>query len=161
MYQVLVPIDHDEARVLAQVRAVANLPAATSSVEALLLHVMTDRPYGKPGERSDSVRSGTWDFPLDYGGEAERTSIAQIPTGRTAVEYLRERGVEVHGECVPGDPAEDILRTARSVGVDLIVLGGRKQSQVGSILFGSVSQRVVRHTDRPVMVTGSVDASSE
>lgn len=155
MYRVLIPIDHDEDRTLAQVRAVAGLPDASASVRASLLHVFTDRPHGKPTERSESVRSGTWDFPVDYGGEAERTSIEQIPAGRTAIDFLRDRDVEVEGECVPGDPVEAILRTAEATDADLVVLGGRKRSQLGSVLFGSVSQEVLLHADRPVTITGT------
>ncbi|MFB6303795.1 MAG: universal stress protein [Haloferacaceae archaeon] len=161
MYRVLVPIDHDEDRVLAQVRTVADLPDASASVEASLLHVFTDRPHGKPAERSDSVRSGTWDFPVDYGGEAERTPIEQVPTGRTAVDFLRDREVTVNGECVPGDPVEAILRTADGIDADLIVLGGRKRSQLGSVLFGSVSQEVLLHADRPVTITGTAGGPTE
>jgi nucleotide-binding universal stress UspA family protein len=46
------------------------------------------------------------------------------------VAWLKERGLDAHGYIAFGDPIEQIDATARSLGVDLIVLGHRKRSRL-------------------------------
>mgnify|MGYP006299151639 CR=1 FL=1 len=135
MYRVLVPIDSSEERTAAQVDAVASLPGANESVEATLLYVFEDRET------------------------AESTSVTQLRTGSTAERRLLDRGVAVETESRYGDPAEGIIEVADAMDADLIVLGGRKRSPLGSLLFGSVSQAVTLDATRPVVVTGGVKES--
>jgi nucleotide-binding universal stress UspA family protein len=135
MYRVLVPIDSSEERTAAQVEAVASLPDAAGSVEATLLHVFEDRET------------------------AESTSATQLRTGGTVEQQLLDHGVAVQTESRYGDPAEEILEAAEGFDADLIVLGGRKRSPLGSLLFGSVSQAVTLDATRPVVVTGGVKQS--
>lgn len=51
-----------------------------------------------------------------------------------------------------GDPAEEIVKSARSRDVDLVVLGARGLRTLGRLLLGSVSETVLHHTDRPVVI---------
>ena len=51
-----------------------------------------------------------------------------------------------------GDPDKEILRTAESLGVGLIVVGSRGLGAVSRALMGSVSDSVVRHAHCPVFV---------
>ena len=51
-----------------------------------------------------------------------------------------------------GDPDKEILRTAESLGVGLIVIGSRGLGAVSRALMGSVSDSVVRHAHCPVFV---------
>jgi len=53
--------------------------------------------------------------------------------------------------CPAGDPVNEILKSAKDYNVDLILTGARGRS-IKKILVGSVSEGVVRNTDRPVMV---------
>ena len=46
------------------------------------------------------------------------------------VAWLKERGLDAHGYIAFGDPIEQIDLTARSLNVDLIVLGHRKRSRL-------------------------------
>ena len=62
---------------------------------------------------------------------------------------LMDRDFEV--ELVPGGAAQAICHVAEARGADEIVLGSRGQGRVGSLL-GSVSEDVLRHADRPVVV---------
>jgi nucleotide-binding universal stress UspA family protein len=62
------------------------------------------------------------------------------------------------GDAVPvdvaarhGDPAEEIVRYARSHGVDLIVVGTHGRSGVSRAVLGSVAERVARHAPCPVL----------
>jgi nucleotide-binding universal stress UspA family protein len=51
-----------------------------------------------------------------------------------------------------GKPAEEILDAAEEGGFDLVVLGHRGMGAARRFLMGSVSERVVRHATRPVLV---------
>jgi nucleotide-binding universal stress UspA family protein len=54
-----------------------------------------------------------------------------------------------------GKPAAEILREAHDSGADLIVMGSRGQTGVRKLFFGSTTERVLRETTVPVLVTGS------
>jgi nucleotide-binding universal stress UspA family protein len=51
-----------------------------------------------------------------------------------------------------GDPDKEILRTAESLGVGLIVVGSRGLGALSRALMGSVSDSVVKHAHCPVLV---------
>lgn len=133
MYRVLLPIDTDQDRVNAQATAVVELAGVTTDLEATLLHVFDDRE------------------------EADTTAPTQLTTGRNARDRLEEAGVRVEESSRTGTPAEVILETAREIGADQIVLGGRKRSSLGALVFGSVSQDVVLAATQPVTITGSAE----
>nr|WP_273545378.1 universal stress protein [Sinorhizobium medicae] len=52
----------------------------------------------------------------------------------------------------PGDYAETILGVADEVDADLIVVGSRGLGGLRGLLVGSVSQKVVQHSDCSVLV---------
>ena len=130
MYRVLMPIDGNEERATSQAHAVTALPNAGDGVEVVMLHVFDD------DER------------------AEQTAPTQLSAGRRAEEVLENHGVRVQAESTAGDPVDTILATADEMDPDAIVLGGRKRSKVGTLLFGSVSQAVTLEADVPVTITG-------
>lgn len=51
-----------------------------------------------------------------------------------------------------GDPAEEIIEWLGDSQDLLLVMGRRGQSKMGSLLLGSVSDKVIRHTHTPVTV---------
>lgn len=130
MYHVLVPVDDNESRALAQANYVTSLPNA-ADIEATLLFVFTD----------------------DAAGDVPR-SVTRVRSVRRAREHLEEHGVAVTVHEDSMEAVDNILRHADQEDVDSIVLGGRKRSPAGKALFGSVTQRVILNTDRPVVVTG-------
>ena len=74
-----------------------------------------------------------------------------------AVEYLRARlrasGVEFEIEqLVRGrDASEEVVDAAQRVGASLVVIGMRRRSPTGKLLFGSQAQRILLDADCPVL----------
>ena len=62
------------------------------------------------------------------------------------------RGVKAETILVKGHPAKVILDTAKTKGVDLIVVGSRGIGGVKGLLLGSVSNAVVQNSKVPIMV---------
>jgi universal stress protein A len=54
-----------------------------------------------------------------------------------------------------GDPAEQVLDTARGVNADLIVMGTHGRKGLGHLVLGSVAERVVRESPIPVLTAHS------
>lgn len=50
-----------------------------------------------------------------------------------------------------GDPADQIIRIADEEEVDLTVISSRGHSSFKEMLFGSVAERVIRHSGNPVL----------
>lgn len=130
MYTVLLPIDRDEQRATAQAEMIERIPDATEQVQVVMVHVFEDQ------------------------SDADKTSPTQLVTGSAIRERFNDAGISFKTKSRSGDPAEEIVKTAEGVGADLVVLGGRKRSPLGSLLFGSVSQAVTLDSTRPVVITG-------
>jgi nucleotide-binding universal stress UspA family protein len=65
---------------------------------------------------------------------------------------LTAQGVETDTLIRVGRPAEEVIRAADDGGYDLVVLGITGSGGAVRFLMGSVSDRVVRHATRPVLV---------
>lgn len=90
--------------------------------------------------------------------EAEHREKSLQERANQIVSAVADRATDAGIDCVTavreGDPTEGILDYVDEEGIDLIVMGARKRSPTGKVLFGSVSQSVILNTDVPVMVTG-------
>jgi nucleotide-binding universal stress UspA family protein len=69
-----------------------------------------------------------------------------------AAAALADAGVRADTTLVVGNPAEEIIAAGDEGNFDLIVMGSTGAGRAVRFLLGSVSDRVVRHADRPVMV---------
>ncbi len=133
MYTALLAVDDSEERAIAQANAVLELPGPPGEVTAHLLHV------------------------TDNSDEATESEMTTMPAVVAAQERLREADIDVELMGRAGDAAEEILRGAEEVNANSIILGGRKRSPLGSLLFGSISQAVTLDATRPVMITGTAE----
>lgn len=95
------------------------------------------------------------DMPSLHADEPE----IQAEIGREA-ERITADGVEASVEIavvVLGGPAKAIAEVADKVDAGLIVVGTRGHSAVAGFLLGSVPNRLLQITDRPVLAVPSVD----
>lgn len=133
MYHVLIPVDRDKNRAFHQAKFVSQIPDAADTVEASVLYVAI------PGEGSDE----------------EALEFSAVDSAVEAVEHLESAGISVNRIVDDGSPAEQILRSANELGVDEIVVGGRKRSGVAKVLLGSTAQDVLVSAEQSVTITGS------
>lgn len=85
-----------------------------------------------------------------YGGE--RTSQPEIEQGEAALEVLEERvGAQTHQLVRGNSPQEDLLQFADDHDADELVIGVRKRSPTGKMVFGSTAQDILLDTDLPTV----------
>jgi len=136
--RVLVPIDNDEDRAVEAANAVISLPNAAEAVEVVLLNVQKKRDVTGEGAH---VSSDEWYDPEEFPASVRR-----------AVDIWEDAGITVEKRREHGDPAEEILNTAKAIDAERIIMCGRKRTPVGKVLFGSVTQSVLLNSDIPVTV---------
>ncbi|ALU11595.1 universal stress protein A [Ignicoccus islandicus DSM 13165] len=69
-----------------------------------------------------------------------------------AVNVLKESGIEAEGVIDAGTPAEKIVENAKKFDVYVIILGAHGYSGIKKLLIGSTSEKVIRLSDRPVLI---------
>lgn len=67
-------------------------------------------------------------------------------------EFIPTQGATVHSRVIEGDPADTICRSAETMNADLVVVGKRGGGNIGALLLGSVSEKVVHKCSRSVLV---------
>ena len=76
---------------------------------------------------------------------------------REAFAVTREPLAAPRFEVSSGKPAPEILRVARESGSDLIVMASHGSTGFRKLFFGSTTERVLRETTVPMLVTSGVD----
>jgi nucleotide-binding universal stress UspA family protein len=85
--------------------------------------------------------------------------------GKTATGEVAERaeasGIDVTVEVDDGVPHKRILGYADEHGIDLIVMGTHGKTGLDRLLLGSVTEKVVRSSEVPVLTVRMVDEDGE
>jgi nucleotide-binding universal stress UspA family protein len=69
-----------------------------------------------------------------------------------AVSFLAEPGVDTTSTILYGSPAESIAEEAAAPDVGMVVVGSRGHGSVARMFLGSVSDRIVHISPKPVLV---------
>lgn len=139
-HRILVPVD--ESRPSHNSLAVAAGMARGSGATVLLAHV-ADMPYSQDREEMLATYGGSTveDF-RKYGEDLlEKTAESETFSG-----------LEVQTETLFGNPARALLDLAEREGIDAIVMGSHGRGTWGTVIMGSVSQRVVHEAKVPVVI---------
>lgn len=139
--RILVPLDGSEHSETALVRA--RELAALFDAEIILVRVVPSPVeltsiYGVPGV--EMVGEGHL-ARIQHAESYLESVAARIPGERTEIHVVEGPGA-----------AEGIVESARDLGADLIVLAGHGRSGVQRFILGSVADKVLRGTTRPVLV---------
>ena len=97
------------------------------------------------------------DFPqlVDTSLAPYRARLA-AETGRAleaCLQQVQDAGVQGDMLRVHGTPFQEIIETAKTAGVDLIIMGTQGRTGLPHLLLGSVAEKVVRLAPCPVLVT--------
>ena len=109
--------------------------------ELLLLHVVEAIPAGYAAELYSAPMARVFEEMSGYARNELDKLIAEAAAQQVAARALVEEGKSPAG----------IVRVAREEKVDLIVLGTHGKGLLDKALFGSTTERVVRHAPCPVL----------
>ncbi len=143
MYRkVMVPLDGSELSETA-LEHLRNIVSACGVSDVVLLFVV---------ETSSWVATGDF-YPENVSVEIDEkyTAWARDYVANKA-DSLRQEGISATAVLLEGNAAEKILEYAEENDVDLIIMSTHGRSGPARWLFGSVADRVVRHSRVPVLV---------
>jgi len=142
--QILVAVDFSPQAERAFDMAISLAKALSARLH--LFHSYMDLP-------AQLLERNVW-IPEDVWERVRREDAARL-------EKLRERataaGVEAELHQSPMRPSEAIVKGARDLGVDLIVMGTRGNSGLKHVLLGSVAERTLRSAPCPVLAVPDPD----
>jgi nucleotide-binding universal stress UspA family protein len=148
----------------------ANAKERLMSPTPIILHP-TDfsEPAGRAFQLAASLaRSQRAQLLVLHVPEPEALEFRPQP-GAPPVEQIAQRlerlrseapGAAVELRIIPGDPVEEILKTARETGCALIVMGTLGLTGLARLLLGSVAEQVVRKAPCPVMTVKAPAAAA-
>lgn len=111
--------------------------------ELLILHVVEDIAVSYASDLFPVPMAQVFDELSGYA----KTELSKL------VAEAGGRGVKAREVLAQGRPSVEIVRVAREETVDLIVLGTHGKGLLDQALFGSTTERVVRHAPCPVLTT--------
>ncbi|MFW5734886.1 MAG: universal stress protein [Oceanidesulfovibrio sp.] len=85
----------------------------------------------------------------------EEAKAAAESRANIEANLAKEQGLESHPHAAKGRAYEKIVEKARELDAGLIVMGSHGRTGLMRLLLGSVAQRVLEATDRPVLVVRS------
>jgi nucleotide-binding universal stress UspA family protein len=115
---------------------------AAADARVVLAHVFTDEEYEEALDALEIDPTGEEATP---GGVARRHT-----TTRELAKMLEEAGMEYEFRGGVGEHGEEIVKIAKDVDADMVLVGGRKRSPAGKAVFGSTAQEVMLESPCPV-----------
>lgn len=141
MRKILVAVDGSDPSRRAVERLVGMLGWVKEGAEVHLLTVHLPLPLAG---RASSVLGK--DVVEKYYAEEEAEAI------KPACEILDRAGVAYKKHSAVGDIAGEIVKAGEKLGADMIVMGTHGRGKVGSMVLGSVAQKVLAQANTPVLL---------
>ncbi len=110
--------------------------------EVVLLHVVDRREIDLLAPYSPYLEKDPVKIMFQRAEEDARAMATELEEGGFRVRVRLEEGV----------PFEEILRVEEEEDVSLVILGSHGKSAIERMLLGSVSEKVVRKSKRPVLI---------
>ena len=88
---------------------------------------------------------------LQYG-DSDTASFKREKKLQESVDLVEAKGIKAKLMIEHGDPEEMLIDHANSNDYDLVLVGSRGRNKFQTMMLGSVSHKLVKHIDAPVMV---------
>jgi nucleotide-binding universal stress UspA family protein len=149
MKKVLIALDYDPSS--KKVAETGYAIADAMNAEVTLLHVITDPVYYSSQEYSPI---------LGFGGQLDVAPI-QLDSAESLIkasqhfldiakQHLGNKDIKTMVK--DGDYADSILKAAKELHADFLVLGSHSRKWLQNLVIGSVSEKVLHHTTIPVFI---------
>ncbi len=145
--KILYPTDFSEVseKALEYVRSLRG----SGAEEVVVLHVIDER------ELDAVLKAAPW-----YGRSPEEMKEDFVERTREEMKdnlekienALKEVGLKVNIKIVVGRPFREILKAEEEEDVSLTVIGSHGVSNIMGVIFGSVTEKVIRGAKKPVLV---------
>lgn len=148
MQKVLIALDYDPTA--QKVAEVGFSMAKSMNAEVTLLHVISDPLYYSSMEYSPIMGfNGFMETgPSQLNNEAlKKAALGFLDNTR---HHLGDK--TIHTRVSEGDLAESILKTAKGMHADVIVMGSHSRKWLENIVMGSVTEEVLRLTSVPLFI---------
>jgi len=122
--------------------------AKAMKAEITLLHVISDPVYYYSTEYSPI---------MGFNGFLEASQLNVDGLKNAALQYLDKTAHHLGDKTIrtlikEGDFAESILKTAKEIHSDIIILGSHSRKWLENVLMGSVTEKVLRQTTIPLII---------
>lgn len=132
-------------------QTVARLASYVES-DVIILSAVKPKRYRTPewaGEDAGTMRE--FHEELTHNFFPQKVLAVEAEPGRNP-EFIHTQGATVHSRVIEGDPADTVCSYAETMNADLVVVGKRGGGNIGALLLGSVSEKVVHKCSRSVLV---------
>jgi nucleotide-binding universal stress UspA family protein len=146
--KVLIALDYDPTaqKVAEQGYSLANAIGA----HIILLHVVTNSMYYTSVNYSPIMGYGGFMDIDKFQPTLENLKTASLHFLEKAKHHLGDETIQT--TVADGDIPDSILKTAKELHVDLIVLGSHSRKWLDNIVMGSVAKDVLNHTQVPLYI---------
>jgi nucleotide-binding universal stress UspA family protein len=149
MKKVLIALDYDPTA--QKVAETGYLLARTMGAEVLLMHVVADGNYYSTLEYSPIMGfTGFNDIDISNILTVDELKIATKQYLDNTKHHLGDDNIQTFVK--EGDTAESIIKTAKNLQADIIVIGTHSRRWLEEILLGSVTEKVIHHSSIPVLI---------
>jgi len=151
MEKILVAVDGSES---AQKAAQKGAELAESlKAEVTLIHVYTETaqiPVNQFNEVASYLSAETLENVMQQQEDTIKAKRQKILD--QDAEFFKRKGIEPEKILVHGDPADEVCDYAEENDFDLIIVADKGHGKVERFLLGSISDKIVRHSKKTVMV---------
>jgi nucleotide-binding universal stress UspA family protein len=149
MKKVLIALDYNPTA--QKVAEVGFSMAKSMNAEIALLHVITDPVvYSTSGYSPIMGFNGYMDvspMQLEIVDGLKNASLQYLDKSK---QHLGDKSIQTIVK--EGDIADSILKTAKELHADIIVVGSHSQKWLENIVMGSVTEKVLHHTSIPLII---------
>jgi nucleotide-binding universal stress UspA family protein len=142
MIRILVATD-GSAHAMSAARLAARLVRELREAEVVLVNVGHIPALALGGPGTELVDFAALEEGMQRAGQAILKETAEV---------FSRINVPVNRVYRGGDPAGEIIKAAKEHHADLIVMGSRGLGQIGGLILGSVSERVLHGAEAPVLI---------